>query len=256
MDDPSMTPSIAPLIPSATTPTTLSKSSKKLLGAIVTVIVIGLYLVTWGKGKDHEDLSKLDLSKLDMYQRAITNGDDHNTEIDPASVHGSIKDIKVPLGGHLDLSLVELSKATAWVQSISNLPLLKELHLSRCSLLDITPSSSLSSNSSMSLSFVDLSFISLSSSIYIWLFNFRSSLAYVDLGYNESKGSIPDDFGDMLSLTTLSLSWNQLEGGLSKSSANSSHLQSLDLFYNNLTKELHEFLQKMSGAKNSLESLD
>ncbi|KAI8556240.1 hypothetical protein RHMOL_Rhmol05G0237000 [Rhododendron molle] len=157
---------------------------------------------------------------------------------------------------HLDLSMVELSKSTGWVQSISNLPLLKELHLSRCSLPGITASSSFHSNSSMSLSFVDLSFNSLSSSIYNWLFNFSSSLAYIDLGYNELKGSIPDAFGDMLSLTILSLPWNQLEGSLPKSFANSSHLQSLDLFYNNLTEELHEFLQKMFGAKNSLESLD
>lgn len=52
------------------------------------VIVIGLYLVTWGKSKDHEDLSKLDID-----QEAITNGDD-NTETDQASVHGSIKDMK------------------------------------------------------------------------------------------------------------------------------------------------------------------
>ncbi|KAI8556241.1 hypothetical protein RHMOL_Rhmol05G0237100 [Rhododendron molle] len=163
---------------------------------------------------------------------------------------------RLSLLSHLDLSMVELCKATGWVQSISNLPLLKELHLSDCSLPDITNSSSFCSNSSVSLSFVDLSSNGLSSSIYNWLFNFNSSPAYIDLGYNELKGSIPDAFGDMLSLTILSLSWNQLESGLPKSFANSSHLQSLDLFYNNLTEELHEFLQKMSGAKNSVESLD
>ncbi|XP_058216006.1 receptor-like protein EIX2 isoform X2 [Rhododendron vialii] len=157
---------------------------------------------------------------------------------------------------HLDLSGVVLSKATGWVQYINNLPLLKELHLSECFLPDITHSSSFRSNSSVSLSFVDISSNSLSSSIYNWLFNFSSSLAYIDLGSNELKGSIPDALGDMLSLTILSLPWNQLEGGLPKSFANSSHLQSLDLFCNNLVEELQEFLQKMSGAKNSLESLD
>lgn len=51
--------------------------------------MIGLYLVIWGKSKDHKDLSKLDID-----QKAITNGDD-NTETDQASVHGSIKDMKV-----------------------------------------------------------------------------------------------------------------------------------------------------------------
>ncbi|KAF7142794.1 hypothetical protein RHSIM_Rhsim05G0176900 [Rhododendron simsii] len=157
---------------------------------------------------------------------------------------------------HLDLSEVELSKTTGWVQSISNLPLLKELHLSGCSLADITPSSSFRSNSSVSLSFVDLSFNSLSSSIFNWLFNFSSSLADIDLGYNELKGSIPDAFGDMVSLTHLNLRGNQLEGGLPKSFVNSSHLQTLDLSDNKLTEELQEFLQTLSGSKNSLESLD
>ncbi|KAI8556243.1 hypothetical protein RHMOL_Rhmol05G0237300 [Rhododendron molle] len=82
-----------------------------------------------------------------------------------------------------------------------------------------------------------------------------SSLAYVDLGDNELKGLIPGAFGDMVSLTKLSLFGNYLEGGLPKSFANSSHLQSLDLSRNNLTEELSEFLQKLSGAKNSLPSL-
>ncbi|KAI8556248.1 hypothetical protein RHMOL_Rhmol05G0237800 [Rhododendron molle] len=156
---------------------------------------------------------------------------------------------------HLDLSRVELSKATSRVQSVSNLPLLKELHISDCSLPHVTHFSSFRFNSSATLSTVNLSSNSLSSSIFNWLFNFSSSLAYIDLGYNELKGSIPDAFGDMVSLTNLSLHQNQLEGGLPKSFVNSSHLQSLHLFGNNITEELHEFLQKLSGAKNSLESL-
>ncbi|XP_058216969.1 receptor-like protein EIX1 [Rhododendron vialii] len=116
---------------------------------------------------------------------------------------------------HLDLSMVSLSKATGWAQSISDLPILNEF---------------------------------LSSLIFNWLFNFSRSLAYIDLGDNELKGSIPDAFGDIVSLTNLRLSGNQLEGGLPKSFVNSSHLQSLDLSDNNLTEELHEFLQKLSVA--------
>ncbi|KAH7865793.1 hypothetical protein Vadar_011209 [Vaccinium darrowii] len=161
----------------------------------------------------------------------------------------------LPLLSHLDLSGVALGKVTRWVQSISNLPLLKELHLSGCSLPNITHFSSFRFNSSVSLSVIDLSSNFLSSSIFNWLFNFSSSLAYVYLGDNELKGPIPNAFGDMVSLTDLSLYRNHLEGGLPKSFANLSRLQSLNLQGNNLTEELHEFVQKLHGANNSLESL-
>ncbi|KAH7841918.1 hypothetical protein Vadar_032776 [Vaccinium darrowii] len=114
---------------------------------------------------------------------------------------------------HLDLSGVLIFNAAGWVQSISNLPLLKELHLSECSLVNIALFSSFHFNSSVSLSIVDLSYNSLSSSIYNWLFNFSSSLVDINLSNNELKG-------------------------------------------NNLSEELHEFLQKLSGANNSLDGLD
>ncbi|KAH7841905.1 hypothetical protein Vadar_019621 [Vaccinium darrowii] len=125
---------------------------------------------------------------------------------------------------HLDLSGVLIFNATGWVQSISNLPLLKELHLSECSLANISLFSSFRFNSSVSLFIVDLSYNSLSSSIYNWLFNFSSSLVDINLNNNKLKGLIPDALGDMVSLSNLSLCYNQLEGGLPKSFANSSHL--------------------------------
>ncbi|CAL5363250.1 unnamed protein product [Camellia sinensis] len=117
---------------------------------------------------------------------------------------------------HLELSFVNLSKAIDWVQSINNLPLLKELS---------------------------------------WLFYFSSSLIDVDLSSNQLKRLIPDSFGGMISLTNLSLVDNHLEGALPKSFANLTHLRSLDLYYNNLTEELHQFLQKLSGAEDSLQVL-
>ncbi|GMP22090.1 hypothetical protein CsSME_00000260 [Camellia sinensis var. sinensis] len=157
---------------------------------------------------------------------------------------------------HLDLSDVNLSKAIDWVQSINNLPLLKELRLSYCTLPTITTHPSLPFNSSASLSILDLSQNDLSSSIYSWLFNFSSSLIDIDLYYNQLKGPIPDSFGGMISLTNLNLSFNHFEGALPKSFANLSRLQSLHLGGNNLTEELHQFLQKLSGAEDSLQVLD
>ncbi|KAL7252587.1 hypothetical protein ACSBR1_007200 [Camellia fascicularis] len=156
---------------------------------------------------------------------------------------------------HLDLSGVNLSKAIDWVQSINNLPLLKKLRLSYCTLPAITTHPSLPFNSSASLSILHLSQNDLSSSIYSWVFNFSSSLIDVDLSSNQLKGPIPDSFGGMISVTNLSLGDNHLEGALPKSFANLTHLRSLDLYTNNLTEELHQFLQKLSGAEDSLQVL-
>ncbi|KAL7228315.1 hypothetical protein ACSBR2_007098 [Camellia fascicularis] len=156
---------------------------------------------------------------------------------------------------HLDLTNVNLSKATDWVQSINNLPLLKELRLSHCTLPAITTHPPLPFNSSASLSILDLSRNDLSSSIYSWLFNFSSSLIDVDLSSNQLKGPILDSFGGMISLTNLSLHQSQIEGTLPKSFANLTRLRSVDLHKNNLTEELHQFLQKLSGAEDSLQVL-
>ncbi|GMP21929.1 hypothetical protein CsSME_00000139 [Camellia sinensis var. sinensis] len=81
------------------------------------------------------------------------------------------------------------------------------------------------------------------------------NLINVDLSRNQSKGPIPNSFGGMISLTNLSLHHNHLEGALPKSFANLTRLRSLDLHKNNLTEELHQFLQKLSGAEDSLEVL-
>ncbi|KAL6989196.1 hypothetical protein U1Q18_014949 [Sarracenia purpurea var. burkii] len=60
----------------------------------------------------------------------------------------------------------------------------------------------------------------------------------------------------MVSLAHLRLRYNQLECGLPKSFSNLTRLQTLYLDNNNLTEELHEFLQKLSGVENSLQDLE
>ncbi|CAL9027651.1 unnamed protein product [Prunus brigantina] len=52
------------------------------------------------------------------------------------------------------------------------------------------------------------------SSIFLWLSNYHTSLVDLDLPWNLLAGSIPDAFGHMSSLAYLSLSYNQLEGSL------------------------------------------
>ncbi|XP_028056696.1 receptor-like protein EIX2 [Camellia sinensis] len=83
-----------------------------------------------------------------------------------------------------------------------------------------------------------------------------SGLQSLDLSNNNLTGLIPDAFGGMTSLTDLNLLRNQLEGGLPNSSTDLRHLRFLELSLNNLTEEIHEFLQKLSGAEKSLQFLE
>ncbi|KAI8006972.1 Receptor-like protein EIX2 [Camellia lanceoleosa] len=156
---------------------------------------------------------------------------------------------------HPYLEEVDLSKAINWVQSINNLPLLKNLQLSGSHLPDVIPPAN-SFNSSPPLVVLDLGANHLSSSICNWLVNFSSSLVDLRLYDNQLKGPIPDTFSNMISLVNLTLFGNQLEGGIPKSFANLSHLQSLVLMDNNFNEELSKIVHELSHLENSLQTLD
>ncbi|KAM7489914.1 hypothetical protein LguiB_027398 [Lonicera macranthoides] len=75
------------------------------------------------------------------------------------------------------------------------------------------------------------------------------------MSFNPLGGSIPDAFGNMISLESLSFSDCALKGEIPKSFMNLSRIRSLDLSYNNLTGQLPELFQTMFASKNSLEIL-
>ncbi|KAM7486971.1 hypothetical protein LguiA_002980 [Lonicera macranthoides] len=157
---------------------------------------------------------------------------------------------------HLDLSYIDLQKVDL-LQSIDRLSFLSSLHLQSCNLPGIiSPSLHLTNFSSIPLSIIDLSENRFTnSSIYNWLFNFSSSLVDVDMSDNPLGGSIPDAFGNMMSLESLRLSNCALEGEIPKSFKNLSRIQSLFLNSNNLTGQLPELFQMLFASKNSLEIL-
>ncbi|PSR98806.1 LRR receptor-like serine/threonine-protein kinase, partial [Actinidia chinensis var. chinensis] len=146
---------------------------------------------------------------------------------------------------HLNLSVVNLSQATNWAETIHSLPLLKNLHLRHCQLPNVVPSAH-PFNSSLSLEVLDLSYNALSSSIDSVLFNLSNSLVDVDLNSNQLKGLIPDSMGNMISLVNLDLSWNQLEGGIPKFFSNLTHLQTLILHHNSLNKTVTKSIGRLS----------
>ncbi|XP_057792810.1 receptor-like protein EIX2 [Salvia miltiorrhiza] len=152
----------------------------------------------------------------------------------------------------LDLSEIDLSH-TNWLQHISSLHSLNELHLKNCSLKDNKPSSNSSSTSLLSI--LDLSFNNLTSSSLDWLSNLNTSLVEINLSGNAFGGLIPNALIESLVLIEhLDLSNNMLQGQIPKSLSNLSRLRVLVLYENELRGHFEELFGNIS-AKGILESL-
>lgn len=146
---------------------------------------------------------------------------------------------RLPALKHLDLSSTNLSGTTDLFQAINSLPSLHNLYLSGCGLSSvISPPLFHSNYSPASLSDIDLSSNSLTSSIFPWLLNFNNSLVHLKLRYNEFLGKIPKALGAMINLESLDLSLNQFEGEIPRALANLGRLESLDFSWNNLVGEV------------------
>ncbi|KAG6714464.1 hypothetical protein I3842_05G203800 [Carya illinoinensis] len=159
---------------------------------------------------------------------------------------------------YLDMSGVNLSQVVNWPNKVMMLPSLTHLSLSYCSLSKMTPQLlSINTSFSSQLQFLYLSGNHLNCSIFLWLFNFTTSLVNLELDYNELQCSIPDAFGSISSLRTLYLSENKFFGGIPKSFMNLCSLDSLTLSYNSLSGNLYEFMSNASGClMDSLQSFD
>ncbi|KAF5808428.1 putative leucine-rich repeat-containing, plant-type, leucine-rich repeat domain superfamily [Helianthus annuus] len=164
---------------------------------------------------------------------------------------------------HMDMSGVDLSKATNWLQVINTLPSLVQLHLSGCELSNLhmyVPSVNLTS-----LSVLDLSQNYFSSAVSQWIFSV-TSLVSLDLSWCNFHGPIPS-FRNLTSLELLHVAetkfmnsssiFQELSGtnlvsldiescGISSSLLDSlqnlTNLISLDLSQNQLTKRIPKSL--------------
>ncbi|XP_028207641.1 probable leucine-rich repeat receptor-like protein kinase At1g35710 isoform X4 [Glycine soja] len=84
-----------------------------------------------------------------------------------------------------------------------------------------------------------------------------SSLRSLFLDGNKLSGKIPEGIRLPFHLEFLSIGSNSLEGGIPKSFGNSCALRSLDMFGNNLNKELSVIIHQLSGcARFSLQELN
>ncbi|KAM7486976.1 hypothetical protein LguiA_002985 [Lonicera macranthoides] len=165
---------------------------------------------------------------------------------------------------HLDLSFIDLQKVDL-LKSISRLSFLSSLHLASYNLPGIiSPSLHLTNFSSISLSTVDLSSNSFTNSsnyncdkrLILSFIRSFSELFDAFISLKLLGGSIPDAFGNMMSLESLSLYQCGLEGEIPKSFKNLSRIRSLNLYSNNLTGQLLELFQTLFASNNSLEILD
>ncbi|CAN6711048.1 unnamed protein product [Malus baccata var. baccata] len=119
---------------------------------------------------------------------------------------------------YLDLSDNNLSNVFYWPEAVNKLPKLTTLTLQNCSIPSPPVRSTLSNiNSSKSLSSIHLSFNRLStSSIFLWMSNYSTSLVDLDLSFNQLEGAEPHSFSTLCSLQSLDLSGNNLSGQFSR----------------------------------------
>ncbi|KAF5808435.1 putative non-specific serine/threonine protein kinase [Helianthus annuus] len=145
---------------------------------------------------------------------------------------------------HLDMSGLDLSKATDWLQVINTLPSLVQLHLSDCKLSNLhmyVPSVNLTS-----LSVLDLSYNNFNNSVSQWIFSV-TSLVSLDLTRCHFRGPIPS-FRNLTSLELLLVAGNDFMNSSSIfQELSSSNLITLDIRSCGISSSVLDSLQNLTN---------
>ncbi|KAB2598437.1 HB04p [Pyrus ussuriensis x Pyrus communis] len=144
---------------------------------------------------------------------------------------------------HLDLSSVDLSKASDWLQVTNMLPSLVELDMSGCGVDQIAP---LPTTNFTSLVVLDLSFNNFNSLMMRWVFSLKN-LVSLHLSGCGFQGPIPSISHNITSLREMDLSNNSISlDPIPKWLFNQKFLK-LNLEANQLTGQLPSSIQNMTG---------
>ncbi|THF94296.1 hypothetical protein TEA_020511 [Camellia sinensis var. sinensis] len=170
---------------------------------------------------------------------------------------------------HLDLSCVDLSQSSNWLQMTSMLPSLVELHLRRCQ-LDLP--FSLPGLNFTSLAVLDLSANNIKPLMPNWLFGLTgldslglrscdfsgpipnglqnmTSLQDLDLSGNNFNSTIPIWLYNFKGLKSLDLGWNDLQGPISGDIGNMTSIIHIDLSYNKIEGRIPRSMGGLCNTK-------
>ncbi|XP_050254900.1 receptor-like protein EIX1, partial [Quercus robur] len=151
----------------------------------------------------------------------------------------------LPLLQHLDMSYVNLSKASDWLQLTNTLPSLFDLRLSYCQLSFIPPTPSVNFSSLLTL---DLSMNQFENTLILsWIFGLRN-LVSLDLSYNNFQSPIPIDLHNMTSLRHLDLSGNYFNHTIPNWLYSFSRLEFLNLRNSNLQGTISSAIGNLTFA--------
>ncbi|XP_020079864.1 receptor-like protein 12 isoform X2 [Ananas comosus] len=150
----------------------------------------------------------------------------------------------------LDLSMLNLSNATDWLEVVNTLHFLQELYLSSCQLTNIP--TSLSHVNFTYLESLDISHNGpFNTTLPTWLWNL-TKLSYLDLRNSGFHGTIPDSLGNITSLNSLYLGMNDFdsESTIPRPIKNLCNLRAIDLSGLGIGGDIAEVVRTLCSWKN------
>lgn len=146
---------------------------------------------------------------------------------------------------YLNLGGVHIHKEIDWLQSVTLLPSLLELHLRDCQLETMYPF--LQYANFTSLQVLNLAHNDLVSELPSWLFNLSCHISHINLFNNQIHGELPQAFPNLRSIKSLVFSKNYLKGPLPNWLGQLEQLQRLYLSYNYFSGPIPSCLGNLSS---------